>query len=396
MMYTLFDGTGHVSLKPLTYTRPVAEIRVGIFSVREKWEKYLGDECKVRTKDYLTEKYNGNDMAGSLGIAATVLPNSKLVHAIKKLEINQLLIKDGTVIAINELPEANADFDSYLDGFEMLEYDDDISFLINPCDIFSLNGKELEADFNLLDIHDSKKNLAIGQNNQVIGDDVFVEEGAIVNACILNSSTGPIYIESGAEIMEGTIIRGPFAALKGSVCKVGTKVYGPTTLGPCSKIGGEVNNCVFQGYSNKGHDGFLGNSVIGEWCNLGADTNSSNLKNNYSNIRVWSYSAEGNIDTNLQFHGLIMGDHSKCGINTMFNTGTIVGVGANLFGGNFLPKFIPSFSWGGSEITETYQFDKAMSVASVVMQRRNLTLTDADKNILSQVFTDSKKYRSWE
>ena len=196
--------------------------------------------------------------------------------------------------------------------------------------------------------------------------------------------------------MEGTIIRGPFAALKGSVCKVGTKVYGPTTLGPYSKIGGEVNNCVFQGYANKGHDGFLGNSVIGEWCNLGADTNSSNLKNNYSNIRVWSYGSEATVDTNLQFHGVIMGDHSKCGINTMFNTGTIVGVGANLFGGNFLPKFIPSFSWGGSEIIETYHFDKAMSVASIVMERRNLTLTDADQNILRQVFADSKKYRDWE
>lgn len=395
-MYTLFDGIGHVSLKPLTYTRPVAEIRVGIFSLREKWEKHLDDECRVRTKDYLTEKYNGNDLAGSLGIAATVLPNTKLVQAIKKLEINQLLIKDGTVIAINELPEVNVDFDQYLDGFEMIEYTDEISFLINPCDIFSLNGKELEADFRLLNVDNRKKNLDIEQNNLVIGDNVLVEDGAIVNACILNSSTGPIYIESGAEIMEGTIIRGPFAALKGSVCKVGTKVYGPTTLGPYSKIGGEVNNCVFQGYANKGHDGFLGNSVIGEWCNLGADTNSSNLKNNYSNIRVWSYGSEATVDTNLQFHGVIMGDHSKCGINTMFNTGTIVGVGANLFGGNFLPKFIPSFSWGGSEITETYHFDKAMSVASIVMERRNLTLTDADQNILRQVFADSKKYRDWE
>lgn len=395
-MYTLFDGIGHVSLKPLTYTRPVAEIRVGIFSLREKWEKHLDDECRVRTKDYLTEKYNGNDLAGSLGIAATVLPNTKLVQAIKKLEINQLLIKDGTVIAINELPEVNVDFDQYLAGFEMIEYTDEISFLINPCDIFSLNGKELEADFRLLNVDNRKKNLDIEQNNQVIGDNVLVEDGAIVNACILNSSTGPIYIESGAEIMEGTIIRGPFAALKGSVCKVGTKVYGPTTLGPYSKIGGEVNNCVFQGYANKGHDGFLGNSVIGEWCNLGADTNSSNLKNNYSNIRVWSYGSEATVDTNLQFHGVIMGDHSKCGINTMFNTGTIVGVGANLFGGNFLPKFIPSFSWGGSEITETYHFDKAMSVASIVMERRNLTLTDTDQNILRQVFADSKKYRDWE
>jgi UDP-N-acetylglucosamine diphosphorylase/glucosamine-1-phosphate N-acetyltransferase len=395
-MYTLFDGIGHVSLKPLTYTRPVAEIRVGIFSLREKWEKHLDDECRVRTKDYLTEKYNGNDLAGSLGIAATVLPNTKLVQAIKKLEINQLLIKDGTVIAINELPEVNVDFDQYLDGFEMVEYTDEILFLINPCDIFSLNGKELEADFRLLNVDNRKKNLDIEQNNQVIGDNVLVEDGAIVNACILNSSTVPIYIESGAEIMEGTIIRGPFAALKGSVCKVGTKVYGPTTLGPYSKIGGEVNNCVFQGYANKGHDGFLGNSVIGEWCNLGADTNSSNLKNNYSNIRVWSYGSEATVDTNLQFHGVIMGDHSKCGINTMFNTGTIVGVGANLFGGNFLPKFIPSFSWGGSEITETYHFDKAMSVASIVMERRNLTLTDTDQNILRQVFADSKKYRDWE
>ncbi len=393
-MYTLFDGLGHVSLKPLTYTRPVAELRVGILTIKEKWEKFLEDECNVRTKDYLSDKFEGYNGADSLGIAATVLPAKELVRAIKKLEINQLLIKEGMVLAINALPEASVDFNTYLEGFEMIEYEENVSFLVNPADIFGLNGQEIESDLNLISPNASFQDISSG--NQTTGDQIYVEAGAIVNGCYLNSSEGPIYISSEAEIMEGSMIRGPFAALPGSVCKMGTKIYGATTLGPHSKVGGELNNVVFQGYSNKGHDGFLGNSVIGMWCNLGADTNTSNLKNNYSNVRVWSYYEEDNVDLGITFHGMIMGDHSKCGINTMINTGTVVGVNANVYGGNFPPKFIPSYSWGGSAGFQTYDLDKSFEVATKVMARRNVGLDGQEKEILKRVYDDSKKFRNWE
>jgi len=393
-MYTLFDGLGHVSLKPLTYTRPVAELRVGILTIKEKWEKFLEDECNVRTKDYLSDKFEGYNGADSLGIAATVLPAKELVRAIKKLEINQLLIKEGMVLAINALPEASVDFNTYLEGFEMIEYEENVSFLVNPADIFGLNGQEIESDLNLISPNASFQDISSG--NQTTGDQIYVEAGAIVNGCYLNSSEGPIYISSEAEIMEGSMIRGPFAALPGSVCKMGTKIYGATTLGPHSKVGGELNNVVFQGYSNKGHDGFLGNSVIGMWCNLGADTNTSNLKNNYSNVRVWSYYEEDNVDLGITFHGMIMGDHSKCGINTMINTGTVVGVNANVYGGNFPPKFIPSYSWGGSAGFQTYDLDKSFEVATKVMARRNVGLDGQEKEKLKRVYDDSKKFRNWE
>jgi len=393
-MYTLFDGLGHVSLKPLTYTRPVAELRVGILTIKEKWERFLEEPCNIRTKDYLSDKFKGHEGGDTLGISATVLPTKELVRAIKKLETNQLLIKDGMVLAINALPESSIDFNSYLEGFETIDYEDNVSFLVNPADIFVLNGQEIERDLKLISASSSFQE--VGTNNHTTGDQIYVEEGAVVSGCYLNSSEGPIYVASGAEIMEGSMIRGPFAALSGSVCKMGAKIYGATTLGPHSKVGGELNNVVFQGYSNKGHDGFIGNSVIGMWCNLGADTNTSNLKNNYSNVRVWNYYEEDNVDLGMIFHGMIMGDHSKCGINTMINTGTVIGVNANIFGGNFPPKFIPSYSWGGSGGFQTYDLDKSYEVAAKVMARRKIDLDTQEKEILKRVFDDSKKFRNWE
>ena len=390
-MFTLFDGLGHVTLKPLTYTRPVADLRVGIYTVKEKWELFLEESCNVRTKDYLTDRFRGFDGPESIGIAATVLPDPALVKAIKELEANQLLVKDGMVLAINSLPESTVDFDAYLEGFEMIEYDGEVSVLRKPADLFLLNQQEIECDLNW--IKSSTEFTVIDQSNTVIGDQIYIEEGASVKGCSLNSESGPIYIASGAEVMEGSMIRGPFAALPGSVCKMGYKIYGATTLGPCCKVGGELNNVVFQGYSNKGHDGFLGNSVIGMWCNLGADTNTSNLKNNYGSVRAWNYSEEAQTDTGLLFHGLIMGDHSKCGINTMFNTGTVVGVSTNVFGGEFPPKFIPSFSWGGNGGMTVYDLDKSFETADRVMSRRDIELTESEKLILKRVFEDSKKYR---
>jgi UDP-N-acetylglucosamine diphosphorylase/glucosamine-1-phosphate N-acetyltransferase len=222
---------------------------------------------------------------------------------------------------------------------------------------------------------------------------IFIEEGASANDTTFNTTTGCIYIGKDAEVMEGSVVRGPFALCEHSVLKMSSKIYGATTIGPHSKVGGEVNNSVVFGYSNKAHDGFLGNSVIGEWCNLGADTNNSNLKNNYANVKLWNYSGENFIDTGLQFCGLIMGDHSKCGINTMFNTGTVAGVSSNIFGSGFPRNFIPSFSWGGAQGFTTYRFEHAIETAQLVMQRRNTELTDNDKDILKYIFDNDEKFR---
>ncbi len=391
MKYTLFDGVGHKSLLPLTYTKPVATLRVGFFSVAEKWERMLNEGTNIRTADYLGEKFENYSDGDSIGISATVLPTESLVEEIRDLKSNQLLISEGRLIAINPLPESGADMDKLLKGFDVLSSESEFKVIERPSDIFRFNGEELERDYQWL--CKERKQAELSASNQVIGSNVFVEEGATVECAILNSSTGPIFIAKGAEVMEGTIIRGGCALHEGAVLKLGSKVYGPTTLGPYCKVGGEVNNVVFQGYSNKGHDGFLGNSVIGEWCNLGADTNTSNLKNNYGNVKVWSYQEEQLTDSGLQFCGLVMGDHAKCGINTMFNTGTVVGVNANVFGSGFPEKFIPSYFWGGAEGVQTYNLEKSFEVAEKVMARRGVELDDLDKAILRHVFNESDIYR---
>jgi UDP-N-acetylglucosamine diphosphorylase/glucosamine-1-phosphate N-acetyltransferase len=263
----------------------------------------------------------------------------------------------------------------------------------NVWDIFSKNGDAIKADFDL--ITRGRTSQPLSTSNTVIGDakQIFLEEGAIVEASILNTNAGPIYIAKDSEIMEGSVVRGPFSLGEHAALKLSTKIYGPTTVGPHSKVGGEVNNSVIFAYSNKGHDGFLGNSVIGEWCNLGADTNNSNLKNNYGNVKLYNYAQDKMIDTGLQFCGLIMGDHSKCGINTMFNTGTVVGVGANIFGGGFPPTHIPSFSWGGADGMEEYKFDKMIETANRVYARRNLTVDAVEKDILEKVFKNTEATR---
>ena len=231
--------------------------------------------------------------------------------------------------------------------------------------------------------------------NTVNQENIFLEEGAKLTFCTLNASTGPIYIGKDAEIMEGCIVRGALAMCDNSVLKLGAKIYGATTIGPHSKVGGEVNNSVLMGYSNKGHDGFLGNSVLGEWCNLGADTNNSNLKNNYAEVRLWDYNTGRFAKTGLQFCGLMMGDHSKCGINTMFNTGTVVGVSANIFGSGFPRNFIPSFSWGGASGFTVYKTNKVFEVANEVMKRRKISFDDIEKRILENVYELTKQYRNY-
>src|SRR5690554_5093173 len=308
---------------------------------------------------------------------------------VKNLEANQAIFYNEDVIAFYAKDtQDDIDFDDY----EAIEYNDDLIKIEHTWDIFAKNDAAIREDFELLT--EDRFSQPIPKSVNVIApENIFIEEGAKLEFVTLNATTGPIYIGKNAEIMEGSIIRGPFALCEGATVKLAAKIYGPTTVGPYSKVGGEVNNSVIFGYSNKGHDGFLGNSVIGEWCNLGADTNNSNLKNNYAEVRLWDYETESFARTGLQFCGLMMGDHSKCGINTMFNTGTVIGVNANIFGSGFPRNFVPSFSWGGSSGFTTYLTKKAFEVAQVVMSRRGVEFTDEDAAILEHVFEDTKKFR---
>jgi UDP-N-acetylglucosamine diphosphorylase/glucosamine-1-phosphate N-acetyltransferase len=389
MNYILFDGDSRTNLLPFTYTRPVADIRIGILTIREKWEHYLGTTTTTVTEDYLSEKFPMVELEENIMINASFLPNDELVETIMNLSEHQAIFKGEDVIAFYT-KESQEDIN--LDDYESIEFDYDILTVTRTWDIFSKNDEAIRADFELLT--KDRTSQPIPKSNNIIGaEHIFIEEGAKVEFATLNASSGPIYIGKDAEIMEGCLVRGPLAMCEQSTLKLGAKIYGATTIGPHSKVGGEVNNSVLFGYSNKGHDGFLGNSVLGEWCNIGADSNNSNLKNNYVEVRLWDY-AEGRFaKTGLQFCGLMMGDHSKCGINTMFNTGTVVGVNANIFGSGFPRNFVPSYSWGGSSGFTTYLTSKAFEVAKVVMARRDIEFTAIDEAILTQVFEDTKPYR---
>ncbi|WP_289044289.1 GlmU family protein [uncultured Olleya sp.] len=389
MNYILFDGPVRNQLLPFTYTRPVADVRVGILTIREKWELYLGNTTTTITEDYLSEKFPMVELEANVMLNAAYLPNLDLVEIIKGLTENQAIFKDEDVIAFYTTNTQEAvDFDTY----EAIEFDKDILKIEHTWDIFSKNAEAIQQDFELL-TKDNTSQPIPKSNNVISPEHIFIEEGAKVEFATLNASTGPIYIGKNAEIMEGTLIRGPLALCDHATLKLGAKIYGPTTVGPHSKVGGEVNNSVLFGYSNKGHDGFLGNSVLGEWCNLGADTNNSNLKNNYVQVKLWDYETERFAKTGLQFCGLMMGDHSKSGINTMFNTGTVVGVNSNVFGSGFPRNFIPSYSWGGASGFTTYLTSKAFEVAKVVMARRGIDFTAQDEAILTHVFEETKKFR---
>ena len=388
MNYILFDGPHRNALLPFTFTRPVADIRIGILTIREKWEKHLGSTTTSITEDYLSEKWPMVEMENNVMINASFLPNDILVAMIKNLEVNQAIFQEDEVVAFYAKEGEEVDFDS----FEVLEFTNDCIKIENTWDIFQKNEVAIREDFELLT--EDRYSQPIPKSVNVIApENIFIEEGAKLEFVTLNASTGPIYIGKNAEIMEGSVIRGPFALCESGRVKLATKVYGATTVGPHSVIGGEVNNSVLFGYSNKGHDGFLGNAVLGEWCNIGADSNNSNLKNNYEEVKLWSYETENFAKTGLQFCGLMMGDHSKCGINTMFNTGTVVGVSTNIFGAGFPRNFVPSFSWGGASGFTTYLTKKAFDTAKIVMARRNVEFSDEDAKILEHVFEETKKYR---
>ena len=389
MNYILFDGTVRNALLPFTFTRPVADIRIGILTIREKWEQYLGSTTTTLTEEYLMEKYPMVEMEQNIMINASFLPNAILVDLIQNLEQNQAVVYQEEIVAFyTNVSQEEVNFEQY----DLVVYEGDLMQIENTWDIFAKNDSALRDDFNLITADRTSQPIPKSVN-VIAPENIFIEEGAKLEFVTLNASTGPIYIGKNSEIMEGSVIRGPFALCESGRVKLATKVYGATTVGPHSVIGGEVNNSVLFGYSNKGHDGFLGNSVLGEWCNIGADSNNSNLKNNYEEVRLWSYETEGFATTGLQFCGLMMGDHSKCGINTMFNTGTVVGVSANIFGSGFPRNFVPSFSWGGAAGFSTYITAKAFQTAKIVMARRNVEYTEQDAAILNHVFEETKKYR---
>ncbi len=382
MHIILFEDDKHQEFLPLAYTRPLGDLRIGILKISEKWSKYLNASVSHQTREYLQELFPKKDEENVLHINARLLPDEALIKAVSSLKENETLVKRDCVLAKRG------------SGETVFDYTNEVLLLERVTDLFSKNGESLQRDFALLT--KGKKSSSLHESNTVIGDNslVFIEEGAQVYASTLNTLSGPIYIDRDAEVMEGSHVRGPFYLGEHSQLKMGTKVYGPTTVGPHCKVGGEVSNSIIQGFSNKGHDGFIGNTIMGEWCNLGADTNTSNLKNNYSNVRIWNYGQRQYADTGLTFCGLIMGDHSKCSINTMFNTGTVVGVASNIFGGDFPPKHVPSFSWGGSGGSTEYDLEKAMQTAERVLARRSLPLTEADKKMLTHVFRMTQPERA--
>ena len=382
MNVILFDNN-RVNYYPLSFTRPIAYFRVGIFTIKEKWEQYY-KSVSVKTEDYLSAKFALKVQKDNLWIDARIFPSQALITELNSLRIGEALAKNGTIFAFR-----NSTFTT--DKLNIIDSNASFNSIENLWDIFLDNDREINSDFEFLA---KRKSQTLNQSNTLIGDKIFIEKGAKVSCSILNTENGPIYIGKDAEIMEGSLVRGPFAMLNNSVLKMGSKIYGATTLGPFCKVGGEVSNAVFFGYSSKAHDGFLGNSVIGEWCNLGADTNNSNLKNDYAEVKLWNYETESFKNTGLQFCGLIMGDHTKCGINTMFNTGTVVGVSANIFGSGFPTSFIPSFSWGGASGFSVYKLAKVFDVVEKVFARRKLKFDKVEKDILTHVYDMTKRYRN--
>lgn len=375
MNIILHDNGLHLRFAPLTLTRPVGDLRVGIFTNKERWQKWIPEaEISFDTEKYLSSKFPRTEGEIEVEVNAAIIPNEAVAAAVVLLADNQILVSEDTWIA----RRGNASEKIVWKEQHPIE-------LKQRWDIFQLNDEVLVADFFLLTSGRESKGLS--NTNTVIGNEelIFLEEGAHVEGAFLNTINGPIYIAKEAQIMEGSMIRGPFALCDHAEVKMGSKIYGSTTIGPYCKVGGEISNCVFQAFSNKGHDGFLGNSLIGEWCNLGADSNTSNLKNNYSLIRSWSFEKGAEIETGLQFMGVTMGDHSKCAINTMFNTATVVGVSCNVFGSGFPKKFIPSFSWGGVNNTVEFECNKALDAANAMMGRRGLQLSKEEIEILKHL-----------
>ena len=386
------------NLLPLTFTRPVSEIRVGILTITQKWEQYAGATVSFMTESYLQEKYTLQQTHENIYVNGALLPSEPLLGEIQRLKLGEALYKGDTLVAFNGDNLHLHSVSEMLAASTSKNYSCHIecNLISNVWDIFLQNGQQIRKDYEILTT--GRKSQPVGDKYTIVygEENIFIEEGVKIRAAILNAENGPIYLGKNSQVHEGAIIKGPFALGEGSNVNVGGKMRGDVSIGPYCKVGGEVAASVIFGYTNKGHEGYLGNSVLGEWINIGADTNTSNLKNNYAEIKIWNYAKGGFKNTGQQFCGLIMGDHSKCGINTMFNTGTVVGVSANIFGPGFPRNFIPSFSWGGAAGFETFALRKAYEVAEKVMERRDVHFNDQDKEILKKVFGETQQYRVWD
>lgn len=397
----LFDSDARAHLQPLTATRPMGELRLGIMTLREKWERRLRGSASYITQEYLQEKYPIRIEEENLIINSGLLPNDQLCRRIDELGVSEALLHNGELVAarLNEEQFEHLLEDEEVHALQGIEVGDTIplTFVNRLWSLTRLNAEAIVDDFLLLT--SGRKSQPLSPTNRLIGpvQNVFIEEGVKIECCILNASAGPIYIGKNTEVMEGCMLRGPLAIGQDSIVKMGAKIYGGTTIGPGCRVGGEITRSILIGNANKAHDGYLGDAVIGEWCNLGADTNNSNLKNNYSEVKLWDYATERFEKSGQQFVGLIMGDHSKCAINTMFNTGTVVGVSANVFGAGFPRNFVPDFSWGGADAPyRTYKFADACETASVVMARRDQQFTDLEKAILYHVYDRTARFRTWD
>ncbi len=392
MAIILFDDNAHQTLLPLTFTRPVADLRIGILTIAEKWAKYLKLDTSFYTQEWLKGKFPIKIEQDNIFINGSVCPDEYLTEAIDRLKNGEALKYGDQLIAV-KLSQGDAQSFNPAANFSVVTVLESTPVTIRfPEDIFRKNDIELRKDFNLLT--KGRTSAVISQTNTIIGNDFFAEEGAIAECSTFNTTNGPIYLANNTEVWEGTHIRGAFAICEHSQVKMGAKIYGATTVGPYSRVGGELNNAVIWGYSSKGHEGYLGNSVLGEWCNIGADSNNSNLKNNYAEVKLWDYTTQRFRKTGLQFCGLIMADHAKCAINTMFNTGTVVGVSANVFGAGFPRNFVPDFAWGGAQGFEVYSIKKMFETVEKVFARRDhRDFDENEQQILKKVFELTEEHR---
>lgn len=393
MRIILFDDQSRESLLPLTFTRPVADLRLGILTIAEKWAKRFSNQpVSFLTVDYLQAKFPLAIDADNLLINGSVCPDEELIAQLNTLQIGEALLADGLLLGVRLIADEVSAFDfNNTSAYKLITYSQPFTKITFPEDIFKLNDIELRKDFKLITA--GRKSASISATNTILGADFFAEEGATAECATFNTLEGPIYLAANTQVWEGSHIRGSFALCEHSQVKMGSKIYGQTTIGPHCRVGGEVSNSVLQAYSSKGHEGFLGNSVLGEWCNIGADSNNSNLKNNYTEVKLWDYNKQSFRKTGLQFCGLIMADHAKCGINTMFNTGTVVGLSANVFGAGYPRNFIPDFSWGGAQGMEVYPLNKVFETAEKVYERRNRQFDQIEKDILTHVFEITQTHR---
>lgn len=391
----LFDNEARDEMLPLTFTRPVCDLRVGILTIRQKWEKWMNAKVSCITQDYLSEKFPLEYGDENYLIDGSIMPSDQLVTLLGEMGSNEAYLKNDSLVVAK------------LSGkqFKKLLEDDDFGQIrgmdisetrftkINHLwDLIQFNDQAIKEDFRLLT--GGRRSMPLHPSNYCSNaDQIFIETGAKVHASYLNTDNGPIYVGKNAEIMEGSCLRGSVALGEGAVLKLGAKVYGATSLGPKSVVGGEVKNVIFQANSNKGHDGYLGDSYVGEWCNFGAGSSCSNLKNNFSNVSIWNYRLQNFADTGMMKCGVIMGDYSMCAINTSFYTGSVVGVSANIFGAGIPPRHIPGFSWGGGEGLTTYRIEKAFETAERVAPTKGYSMSVQDRLILMRIFEDTAAHR---